>query len=166
MIFRIAVFTWFVWLALAAASNAGVQEQPVPSQDLEQENAPSVFTVPSGYTYEPRGRRDPFVNPVPAETAEPEVPTPAVRPPGLRGVLVSETRIIGIVTSTEPLMNVAVIQTSGNRVYFASRGAELFDGVVKEIQDDGVVFSLTTPEQDQNEQPREVVRRVVSTPGE
>ena len=109
------------------------------------------------------------MNPVP-KAALPEPEIPVLRPPGLRGVLVSETTIIGVVTSREPSMNVAVILAPGGKTYFATLGDELFDAVIKRIQADAVVFEVPAlggqTGQGQAAPPREVVRRVRTTPGE
>lgn len=126
---------------------------------------PPVLGVPEGYRYESQGRRDPFVNPVP-RPATPAGAVPVVRPPGLRGVLVTEANLVGITSSKDdPAMSRAILSTPGNRTYFASVGDALFDAVIKEIQPDAVVFSLGTPEniQGQSQQTagnREVTKKV------
>jgi hypothetical protein len=129
--------------------------------------APSIppLGVPEGYRYESQGRRDPFVNPVPRPAGAANVP-PVVRPPGLRGVLVSEANLIGISSSKEdPSMSRAILAAPGNRTYFASVGDTLFDAVVKEIRPDAVVFSLGSPgntqgQPQQTADNREVTKRV------
>jgi hypothetical protein len=148
---------------LVLSPPVGAQQTP-PAPAEEQEPLP-VLAVPPGYKYEPRGRRDPFVNPIP-KPAVPEPEIPIVRPPGLRGVLVSEANIIGIVTAQDPSMTVAVIQAPGNKTYFAARGDELYDAVVKEIQTDAVIFTVTGSPKDAKNPPREIVRKLRSTPGE
>jgi hypothetical protein len=151
-----------------APTLASAQEPPQqpPAAQQQQVEPPPILTVPPGYRYDPRGRRDPFVNPIP-KPAAPEPEIPVVRPPGLRGVLVSEAIIIGIVTSREPQMNVAVIEAPGGKTYFGARGDELFDAVIQQIRTDEVVFQLSAPRRPGGETPpREVVRKVRTTPGE
>src|SRR5438067_233565 len=104
------------------------QAQPQKPATPAEEPAP-VLTVPKDYRYNARGRRDPFVNPVPkpkaVANAAPAAPT--VRPPGLKGVLVSEAQIVGVVTSKEPSMTVVVIGAPGAKAsYFARVGDQLF----------------------------------------
>lgn len=128
----------------------------------EEEPAP-VLSVPEGFRYEPQGRRDPFVNPVPkAATATPDVPV--VRPDGLPGVLVADARIAGIVSSREPGMTKAIINAPGRKTYFAAKGEVLFDGVIKEIRPDEVVFTMVSPS---TKQPvnREMVVRTGTSAG-
>ena len=135
----------------------------------EEEPAPPPLAIPEGYQYDPRGRRDPFVNPVPPppQVFDPLSVVPAVRPLGLPGVLLNEALLVGVVTSEEPSMNVVVVIAPGNRTFFARAGDELFDAVVKEISPNAIVFEVKPlggqPEPEQREQ---VVRTLNATPGE
>jgi len=131
------------------------------------EEPPPVLTVPKDYRYNARGRRDPFVNPVPKPKPVAGAPAaPVVRPPGLKGVLVSEAQIIGVVTSKEPTMNVVVLGAPGAKAsYFARVGDQLFDASVRRITVDTVTFALNSPGPDPNA-PREIVRKVRPKPGE
>jgi len=145
---------------LAARIAAYPQAAQAPAQPaLPAEEKPPVLAVPKEYRYSARGRRDPFVNPVPKPANA--VPAPAVvRPPGLRGVMVSEAQIAGVVTSGESSMNVAIIGGPGVKTpYFARVGDHLFDGVVQSITLDTVIFSITSPDKDAKK-PRQVVRQV------
>jgi len=137
------------------------QKPPAP-----QEEQPSVFTVPKDYRYNAKGRRDPFVNPVPKPKAAEVAQQQKSRPPGLKGVLVSEAQIAGVVTSGEPSMNVVVISAPGARAaYFARVGDQLFDAVVKNIRMDAVTFTLTASNNDPKA-PREIVRKLRSSSGD
>jgi hypothetical protein len=161
----------FILLYVFAAASGEAQtkskgktkaEAPPPADE-----PPPAMAVPKIYRYEPRGRRDPFVNPVPKPVvteAAPEIPV--VRPPGLPGVLLNEAVVAGVVTSKEPSMNVAIIKAPGGRTYFAYRGDALFDAVVKEIRPDGVIFTLSTPGRPSTTPPREIERKVRPSPGE
>jgi hypothetical protein len=70
-------------------------------------------------------------------------PIPVVRPDGLPGVLVSEVKLSGIVHSTDNEMNKAMLVV-GRNTYFAKKGDRLFDGVVKEIRRNEVVFGMVS----------------------
>jgi len=143
------------------------QAQPQkPAQAAPQDEPPPVLTVPKDYHYNARGRRDPFVNPVPKPVVKaPAAPPVSVRPPGLKGVLVAEADIAGIVVSREPSMNVVTIAAPSNKKYFARVGDALFDATVKSINSDSVTFALTNPGPDRNA-PREIVRKMRPLPGE
>jgi hypothetical protein len=144
-------------------SLANFAQNPPQKPPVEE---PPVLTVPKDYRYNARGRRDPFVNPVPKPKAAAVVPPPSVRPPGLRGVLVSEAQITGVVTSKEPSMNVVIIAAPGARTpYFARVGDQLFDAVVKSIAFETVTFTVTG-RPGENLTAREVVRQVRPKAGE
>jgi hypothetical protein len=135
-------------------------QQPAAPPQQQDEQAP-VLSVPKDYHYTARGRRDPFVNPVPkpVQKVAPPQPVQAVRPPGLKGVLVVEADIIGIVVSREPAMNVVTIAAPGGKRYFARVGDSLYDAVVRSIRADSVTFTVTAPGADPNA-PKEVVRKM------
>jgi hypothetical protein len=147
-------------LSLAVFPQAQPPQPPTP-----QEEPPPVLAVPKDYRYNARGRRDPFVNPVPQPKAA-TAPPPVTRPPGLRGVLVAEAQVAGVVTSREPSMNVVVIAAPGAKApYFARVGDELYDAVIKSIRFDTVTFALTASVTDAKT-PREIVRKVRPNPGD
>jgi hypothetical protein len=140
--------------APSAAASAKVPDAPtaqgakkVPgagAQTAKVEDPPPALSVPAGYRYEPRGRRDPFVNPTAKQRDGPgETPVPLVRPDGLKGVLVSEVKLSGIVHSSDKEMN-KVMLVVGKNTYFAKKGDSLFDGVIKEIRPNEVVFSMVS----------------------
>ena len=160
MMYRVSVFIFVLtaaWIS-AAFSKAG-KPAPPPAEE-----PPPVLSVPKDYKYDARGRRDPFINPVPKPvSARPVIPS--VRPPGLKGVLIAEAAVAGVVTSREPSMNVVIINAPAGKTYFARIGDELFDAVVKEIRLDTVTFALNSAPTDTST-PREIVRKVRPTPGE
>lgn len=158
MLFLLSMFT--LGLSLIAFPQA---KPPVPA--APPEDPPPVLTVPPGYKYNAQARRDPFVNPVPKPKPTVVAP-PTARPPGLKGVLIAEAGIAGVVTSQEPTMNVVIIAAPGAKTpYFARVGDRLYDAVVKSIKLDTVTFALTTPAATENAT-REIVRKVRPMPGE
>jgi hypothetical protein len=149
-----------------AFAQAPTQQPPRPGQPPPpaQEEPPPAMAVPPSYRYDSRGRRDPFVNPVPKPPKQ-EVEIPAVRPPGLKGVLLAEAHVAGIVVSSQsPEMTRAMISAPGGKTYFARKGDALFDSVVKDIHWDAVVFELTSKDKEGKITIREVVRKISSTP--
>ena len=153
----------------AAAATAAVAGQPPAAKPAGAKppdgkvaaqvanEPPPPLAVPPGYSYQPRGRRDPFVNPLP-KTPEASVEEKAViRPDGLPGVLVSEVKLSGIIYSPVQTMKKAMLVV-GRSTYFARQGDSLFDGVIKEIRPNEVVFAMvsTTTKQPVN---RETVVR-------
>ena len=162
MKYRVLLLSSFAVLGLSLTALPQAQPQTAPAV---QEDPPPVFTVPKDYRYSAKGRRDPFVNPVPKPTRT-ELSIPKGRPPGLKGVLLSEAQIAGVVTSPDASMTLVIIAAPGAKAsYFAHVGDHLYDAVVKTIKLDTVTFVLTASNGDPNT-PREIVRKVRSNPGE
>src|SRR5262244_948866 len=161
MIRRALIFSAFLTFGVSLTAFPQAQSQNPPAEE-----AP-VLSVPKDYRYNARGRRDPFVNPVPKPKGTAAAPTPP-RPPGLKGVAVREALIAGVVTSKVPSMNVVILSVPGAKAaYFARVGDELYDAVVKSIKLDTVTFALTTPPPaDDPKAPREIVRQVRPKSGE
>ena len=146
------------------------QAQPPAQPPKPAEEPPlSPLAVPKNYRYTGRGRRDPFVNPVPQpapNVAKPGGPV-AVQCPqaqGLKGVLVGQAAIAGVVTSREAAMNVAIISAPGGKTYFAHIGDALCDAVVRNIKLDRVTFMPIVPAGTDQTAAREIERKVRPTP--
>ena len=163
MSYRTLILIFVLSLAGSVTVFSRVAQQPAaPAAQQPPQEELSPLAVPKDYHYNARGRRDPFVNPLP------KPPTPvaqqaaaaAVRPPGLKGVQLSEAEIIGIVFSKEPQMNVVTIQAPGGKRYFARVGDALFDAVIRGIKDDSVTFAVTAPGATDSRNAREVVRKL------
>ena len=164
------VFILGLVLIIVSGSELYPQAQPAKPAEAPPE-PPPVLSVPRDYKYDRRGRRDPFVNPLPEEkpatsTSGPPPPPPAARrPPGLPGVLIAEAGISAVVVSKEPSMNVVAISAPGGKTYFARVGDRLYDAVVKEITMNTVKFTLSSPGADQKA-PREITRTIGTPSGE
>ena len=103
--------------------------------------APSAQPPPpaqgAGYSYDPAGRRDPFVS---LTGRGGDVPIPGgSRPGGVPGLLVAEVTVKGLLKSRGGF--IALVQAPDNRTYIIKAGDKLFDGVVKAVTQDAVVFS-------------------------
>jgi len=126
------------------------------------------LAVPKDYRYSARGRRDPFVNPVPKRVSTPGAPAGPNQPQcpqGLKGVMIAQATLSGIVVSKEPSMNIAVIGGPGGKTYFARVGDTLCDGVVKSIKLDAVTFVVNAGATAETPS-REIVRELRPKPGE
>jgi Tfp pilus assembly protein PilP len=118
-----------VW-GLAAAVPAGAQQAPGATATPESTSARAVERA----AYDPAGRRDPFVSLALSGTS---LPT-GDRPSGVRGLLISELTLRGIVQAHDRLL--ATVQGPDKRAYTVAGGDELLDGTVKAITADAVVF--------------------------
>jgi Tfp pilus assembly protein PilP len=91
-----------------------------------------------GYTYDPAGRRDPFVSllgrggDLPTNTGS--------RPAGLPGLLINEVTLKGVLKSAKGEY-IALLQSPDNHTYIVHPGDKVLDGMVKTITQDAVVFS-------------------------
>ena len=90
-----------------------------------------------GYSYDPAGRRDPFIS-LSARGAE--LPVAGQRPAGVPGLLIGEVTVKGIFKSPKGGF-IAFLQAPDGRTYTAKEGDKVFDGSVKAITPDAVVFS-------------------------
>ena len=134
----------FVLLLIAATAIAQTatpqqEAQPAPEGQAPPETAAPVpegieITEGTGFRYEARGRRDPFVS----LALGIDVLSPDMRPPGLAGMLIQEVSLRGIVKTVDGY--IAMIQGTDNKSYFARQGERLYDGNIQSIDDAGVVF--------------------------
>lgn len=92
--------------------------------------------VPSTYTYEAGGRRDPFLSLIGGgmETGG----LGAKRADGAAGLTVGEINVRGIVQSRGTL--IAMIQGPDNKTYLVHQGDKFVDGTVKSITTQGLVI--------------------------
>lgn len=124
---RIAAAILFVASLVTAAPAAQTQPPPAPQAP------PPPAEV---YTYQPEGRRDPFVNPL-GSGAEPRVT--ARRGEGPAGMSVSEISVRGVMQSRGAM--VAMIQGPDNKTHIVHQGDKLLDGTIKTINQQGLVIS-------------------------
>jgi type IV pilus assembly protein PilP len=108
---------------------------PAPAAGSAQQTAkPAEAGGP--FTYNPEGRRDPFVSLL-GRGNDPKAQ--GVRPTGVPGLLINEVSVKGIVRNSTGF--VAMIQGPDNKTYVVKAGDRLMDGSVKSILQDAVVFS-------------------------
>jgi type IV pilus assembly protein PilP len=88
------------------------------------------------FTYNPAGRRDPFISLLGKGSDSKNAGT---RPPGVPGLLINEVSVRGILRNSAGF--VAMIQGPDNKTYVVKAGDRLMDGTVKSIVQDAVVFS-------------------------
>ena len=118
----------------------GQQAGPVPAQPPAAAPATPEAQAPAGgkppYSYDPSGRRDPFVSLVGRGA---DAKSTANRPAGLAGILINEVSLKGIMRDRSGF--VAMVHGPDNKTYIVKPGDRLMDGTVKSIMADAVVFS-------------------------
>jgi Tfp pilus assembly protein PilP len=123
-----------------AAAPSGRAQTPTPIAQAvpgtPAQATPPAPPPPPAYTYEPEGRRDPFVSLL-ARGSDPA--SAASRPPGLPGLLINEVIVKGIVRDRNGF--IAMIQGPDTKTHIVRGGDKLMDGTVKSITADTVVFS-------------------------
>jgi Tfp pilus assembly protein PilP len=89
----------------------------------------------TGYSYNPQGRRDPFVSLLkPVSAAE----GARTRRPGMEGFLIQEVALKGIVRDKGGY--VAMLLGTDGKSYFVKVGQRLFDGAITRIDATSVTF--------------------------
>jgi Tfp pilus assembly protein PilP len=118
-----------------------VATQPAPEGQAPAEQAPAgqAPIEPPGFTYNPEGRRDPFVTLLRRGTTTTRgVGATGVRPVGLAGLETAEVTLRGTVRSREGF--VAILQGADQRTYIVRAGDRLFDGTVRTITQNDMVI--------------------------
>lgn len=143
----------------ASAKKAAKQPSAKPAASATGEKKPEGSEV--------AGKRDPFKLPGP--------PTPASRggpeqvigplPPGVRGLLISQLRVEGIVKLDTTNAMIAVVDNNTNRAYFLRENDAVYNGVVSKITPDSVIFRENALDQDGRMVVRDVVKRLGQGPG-
>jgi Tfp pilus assembly protein PilP len=125
---------------LMVALGAAAQEPaspPAGTPPAAQPGAKPPAAPPAPpFTYNPEGRRDPFVSLIGRGS---DGKTVGARPSGVPGLLINELSVKGIVRDRAGFT--AMVQGSDNKTYIIKPGDRLMDGTVKSIGQDAVVFS-------------------------
>ena len=168
MRFNLIVLGVLLWVNLlvhaqqAGQANESAREDPSP---------PVVSVTPPGgqeapamnYRYEPRGRRDPFRS-LDSTTTVQAASAPIVRPPGLKGQLVSEINLVGIVKKKGDLM--ALATGFRGKTFFIRSHDDLYDGKVVEIRSDAVVINQYLTDAHGKKISQQTVKKLYPTRGE
>jgi Tfp pilus assembly protein PilP len=129
-----------------AAKPAEPSEKPAEPSAKPAQPASSAQSVasktdalvePPGFTYNPEGRRDPFLSLV-RRGVDPRGASQVMRPGGLAGLSVAEITLRGTVRSREGF--VAILQGADQRAYIVRPGDKLFDGMVRTVSQNDVVI--------------------------
>jgi len=136
MTYRLTCTATVVWsLSLAAlcpapAAAASTTPRPTPPTTAATNTRPEDRAA-----YDPSGRRDPFVS----LTSRGDAPLPrAGRPTGASGLLISELSIRGVLRTNGRLL--AIVQSPDQKTFTVRPGDALFDGTVKVVSADAVIF--------------------------
>jgi hypothetical protein len=139
--------------AINAAKDAKAKTEAAQKKNSEaldpQKPAESPVTTPpppggtpqgpstAGYSYDPAGRRDPFVSLLGRGG---DVPAAGVRAQGLPGMLIGELTLKGVLKTGRGDF-VALLQGPDNKTHIAHAGDKVMDGAIKTITAGEVVFT-------------------------
>jgi Tfp pilus assembly protein PilP len=147
--------------AKAAAPVQTPQAAPAPVPTADGAGGPQL--EPQGYTYDPAGRRDPFVSLL-RRGADPQNPTSGSRPAGLAGLETNEITLKGTVASQGTF--VGILQGSDNKTYIVKSGDKLLDGKIRTISQDSMVITQQVNDPLSLEKEREVRKMLRQTTDE
>jgi Tfp pilus assembly protein PilP len=118
--------------APAPAAPTASAQAPNAAAPADASKAP---VVPENYTYDPAGRRDPFLSLL--GTGTESRPT-SRKGEGPSGMTVAEISVRGVLQSRSGL--IAMVQGPDNRTYIVHPGDKLLDGAIKSITPQGLVI--------------------------
>lgn len=107
--------------------------QPPGSAGPAQPAAPAAQPPADTYTYQPDGRRDPFLGLI-GTGAEPRTASRGAE--GAAGLRVADIAVRGVLQSRGALM--AMIQGPDKKTYIVRQGAKFLDGTIKAITPEGL----------------------------
>ena len=125
----------------AQKKNAEALDPQKPAEKPPQTPPPApgpTAASGAGYSYDPAGRRDPFISLL-GRGAEGPAPGTA-RPQGLPGLMINELTPKGVLKTAKGDF-VALLQAPDNKTYIAHAGDKLLDGAIKTITAAEVVFT-------------------------
>jgi hypothetical protein len=114
------------------------------------------------------GRRDPFKAWQPPGSGG-QVGSglaPGALPPGIRGLVISQLRVAGIVRKETANRMIAVVTNYTKRAYFLKENDAVYNGVVSRITPDAVHFKENSLDSNGRVTTHDVVVRIGSTAGE
>ena len=146
-----------VLLQAASAPAPQAPAAPAPAAPAGQPASPQATppAPPDAYSYNPDGRRDPFLTLLGAgsDRGGPQ----AKRGDGVAGMTVAEISVRGILQSRGML--IAMVQGPDNKTYMLRQGDRLADGAVQAVTAEGLVIM-----QEVNDPLSLVKQRVVRKP--
>jgi Tfp pilus assembly protein PilP len=151
-------------LSTAQSSQAGSPAAPpaanappsVPAPGSAPAAAPATAATPlepQGYTYNPQGRRDPFVSLLRRGSEVPRV-SGSNRPNGLAGLETSEVTLKGTIATQGTY--VGILRGSDNKTYIVRAGDKLLDGTIRVINPESMVIAQQVTDPLSLEKQREV----------
>jgi Tfp pilus assembly protein PilP len=144
----------------APAAKAGTVTPVAPAGAPAPATATSALEA-HGFTYNPEGRRDPFVNLLRRGTGVDTSAHTGARPAGIKGLGAGEVTLKGTLASQGSY--VAILQGVDSRTYVVHPGEKLYDGTVRSITADALVIIQQVNDPLSKETQREVRKTLRQT---
>ncbi len=134
MIATFVAITGLVYAQGATAVQPAAPVTPQPGAPAPVAPAPAEAPAPEAYTYDPAGRRDPFVNLL-SRGVEPAT---GKKLTGLSGLTTGEVMLRGVMQSRSAY--VALLSGPDGKTYSARVNDRLVDGVIRSVTPQGIVI--------------------------
>src|SRR3954468_18821398 len=144
-----------------AQSAAAESKKPAPAVAATPAATTPPAVEPQGYTYDPQGRRDPFVSLLRRGSELNRTKGPGARPSGLAGLETSEVTLKGTIASQGTF--VGILQGSDQKTYIVKPGDRLLDGTIRAISPDSMVITQQVTDPLSLEKQREVRKALRQT---
>jgi len=143
------------------AGQSGAPPAPAPAPSPPAASQPAAPPEqPSNWSYDAEGRRDPFLSLL-GRGNDPGAG--GSRPAGVAGLLIADVTVKGILSAGSGFL--AMIQGPDSKTYIVRAGDRLFDGSVKSILQDKVIFSQDVNDPLSLVKQREIPKAVRSAEG-
>ncbi|MDM7994820.1 MAG: hypothetical protein QUT30_03940 [Acidobacteriota bacterium] len=154
---------WTLFPILLCCPLSAQEAKPgIPTNALQANKAAESPIKYSEVRYQSGNRRDPFLNPLllkkKAQKQEDEEVSRGLPPPGIAGTYIAQATLQGVTLRDNG--KVAVVRGADSRAYFIRVGDRLFDGFVKDIQNDSITFVRETRMKSGKTLTQEVTKRL------
>jgi hypothetical protein len=135
------------WLLLSfLLSSPAIAQKAAPKTNATQTTKTAEAPIQySSIPYISDNRHDPFFNPkhyrINTTQADEEIAR-GLPPPGIAGTFIAQAALEGIATGNS--RRSAIVRGADTRAYFLKEGDRLFDGYLKTIRDDSIIFVRET----------------------
>ena len=142
---------------------------PAPATSIKSIVQRKSKTTPAQRAAMEEGKRDPFKLPALLTGKGNGVMDSAPGgdlPPGVRGLLISQLKLEGVVRQQVSNKMIAVVTNETKRAYFLTENESVYNGVVSKITPDAIYFKENVLDGNGRVTTREVMKRLGSAPGE
>ena len=151
-------------VVLASGDNdaGGAAAAAVPTRTAPEKRSRQRLAEERAMVNALAGKRDPFKVPPLPQTNGKGGGMDGPLPPGVRGLVIGQLRLKGIVREEDTHNMIAVVANRSNLAYFLHIHEDVYNGVVSKITPDAIYFRQKRLDSDGGLEAREVVLRLAS----